>query len=260
MTELTIVDTTHRDAHSVAALIATAFDTLDVAGWLVRDPTERTRVLYAHVRIFVEHAFDYGTVQRTNDGTAVAVWLRRDRPLPDIADYPRRRWLACGRYNLRFLSLDAAFDYHHPDQPHHHLAFLAVDPQQQGTRPRHRTPGPLPRPPRPGRHARLPGSIQPPQPRLVPPPRLPRPRQPHRATRRRATSLAHVEATAVGGQVVMHADSDTPRPALAHPRQGRLANRLRLMLARYQIWIAMLGGAVFAAACIAYLFSAVGVR
>lgn len=132
MTTVTIVDATRRDAHPVAALIGTAFHSLDVAAWLVRDPIERSRVLYAHFRILVEHAFDYGAVHRVDDGEAVAVWLRRDRPLPDIPDYRRRRWLACGRYTSRVKTLDAAFDRHHPDQPHHHLAFLAVHPDRQG--------------------------------------------------------------------------------------------------------------------------------
>jgi GNAT superfamily N-acetyltransferase len=132
MTGPTIVEATRRDAHPAAALIGTAFHDLDVAAWLVRDPIERARVLYANMRIFVEHAFDYGAVHFTEDRSAVAVWFRRDRPLPEIGDYERRLWLACGRYTNRFQALDAAFAQHHPDAAHHHLAFLAVHPDHQG--------------------------------------------------------------------------------------------------------------------------------
>jgi hypothetical protein len=67
-----------------------SFHDLDVAAWLVRDPIERARVLYANMRIFVEHAFDYGAVHFTEDRSGVAVWFRRDRPLPEIGDYERR--------------------------------------------------------------------------------------------------------------------------------------------------------------------------
>lgn len=132
MTTPTVVDATHRDTHSAAALIGTAFHDLAVATWLVRDSIERARVLYAHMRIIVEHAVDYGAVQFNEDRSAVAVWFRRDRPLPEIGDYERRLWLACGRYASRFQSLDDAFAEHHPAEEHHHLALLAVHPDRQG--------------------------------------------------------------------------------------------------------------------------------
>jgi GNAT superfamily N-acetyltransferase len=105
---------------------------ISIAGLLCRDPIERARVLYDNMRIFVEHAFDYGAVHFTEDRAAVAVWFRRDRPLPEIGDYERRLWLACGRYTNRFQALDTAFAQHHPDEAHHHLAFLAVHPDHQG--------------------------------------------------------------------------------------------------------------------------------
>jgi GNAT superfamily N-acetyltransferase len=127
-----IVDATRRDAHTAADLIATAFHALDVARWLVAHPEDRERVIYANMRIFVEHALDHGEMFLTADRSAVAVWFRRDKPLPEIADYDRRLWLACGPYTDRFRALDTAFDAHHPTDPHHHLAFMAVHPNRQG--------------------------------------------------------------------------------------------------------------------------------
>jgi ribosomal protein S18 acetylase RimI-like enzyme len=120
------------DAHRAAVLIATAFHGLDVAAWLVPDPQERERVLYANFRIFVDHAVDHGDLLITQDRSGAAVWFPRDTPLPEIPDYERRRWLACGPYTKRFQALDAAFEARHPIGMHHHLAFLAVQPDHQG--------------------------------------------------------------------------------------------------------------------------------
>lgn len=127
-----IVRANHGNAHDVAALIATAFGPLDVAAWLVPDPAERERVLYANFRLYVDHALAHGDVLITDDRAAVAVWYPRDVPLPDIADYDRRLSLTCGPQVDRFRVLDAAFDKHHPTEAHHHLAFLAVHPQRHG--------------------------------------------------------------------------------------------------------------------------------
>jgi GNAT superfamily N-acetyltransferase len=128
---MSIVRAGHRDAHQVAAVIATAFQTLDVAAWLIPAPDERQRVLYGQFRILVEHALDHGTILLAGDRRAAAVWFARDTPLPEIDDYDRRLELACGQYTDRFHLLDAAFAKHHPAEAHHHLALLAVDPDQQ---------------------------------------------------------------------------------------------------------------------------------
>lgn len=56
------------------------------------------------------------------------------------------------------------------------------------------------------------------------------------------------------------AGHNASRPGLALQRRGRLVNRLRLLLARHQIGVALAGGAVFAVACAAYLILAVGAR
>ncbi len=126
-----IVRARHRDAHQVTAVIATAFRDLDVTAWLIPPPEDRQRVLYAHFRTLVDHALDQGDILTTADRCAAAVWLPRDRPLPDIADYDHRLWLACGQHTSRFRDLDAAFDKHHPAESHHHLALLAVQADQR---------------------------------------------------------------------------------------------------------------------------------
>jgi ribosomal protein S18 acetylase RimI-like enzyme len=126
-------DATPDEAVRVADRIAGAFTDLAAARWLVPDRAERRDVLRRNFRIIVEHAFEHGQVNVLGDGSAVAVWLFADRHLPPPPDYDQRRADACGPYTDRFATLDKLFDEHHPGDPHHHLAFLAVDPALQRT-------------------------------------------------------------------------------------------------------------------------------
>lgn len=121
------------DVEAVCALVAEAFWPLEASAWLVPEPSARAGVLAANFRIVVEHALEYGTVDLLADGTAVAVWVRRERPIPPPRDYDQRLAVACGQHVDRFRILDDLFEAHHPPQPHHHLALLAVRPEYQGT-------------------------------------------------------------------------------------------------------------------------------
>jgi GNAT superfamily N-acetyltransferase len=123
----------HGDAPIVASIVAEAFHTLDGAAWLVPDPAERTGILAAQFQLVAEHAIDHGTVHLLDDETATAVWLHRTTggPPPPIPDYRDRLAAICGPHLIRFLTLDRLFDLHHPTEPHHHLAFLAVRPGWQ---------------------------------------------------------------------------------------------------------------------------------
>jgi GNAT superfamily N-acetyltransferase len=120
------------DAQAVAALIAEAFQSLAVAAWLVPEPAERAQVLYANFQIHVEHAAAHGEIWTVPDRAAATVWFPSDSvPPPVIPAYERRLAAACGRHVDRFRVLDEYFDRHHPHEPHHHLAFLAVAPHRQ---------------------------------------------------------------------------------------------------------------------------------
>lgn len=121
------------DADWISNLIGEAFHPLDVAHWLVPDPQRRAQILPANFRIHIQHALMVGQVHATADRVAVAVWLPRDddRPLPEPLNYQQRLAAACGEATERFRQLDELFDRHHPAEPHHHLAFLAVKPGRQ---------------------------------------------------------------------------------------------------------------------------------
>lgn len=121
-------------AELVSAVVAEAFSTLDVARWLVPDEAERRRRLAANFAIFVAHAFAHGHVDLTGDLGGAAVWFHVDggAELPPPPDYDARLAAACGPFTERFRILDAKFERSHPHGvAHHHLAFLAVRPDQQ---------------------------------------------------------------------------------------------------------------------------------
>ncbi|MEU8106107.1 GNAT family N-acetyltransferase [Nonomuraea muscovyensis] len=120
------------DAALVAELIATAFAPLDAVGYLVPDPAHRHEIMTADFRIMVDHAAEHGEIHVIDDGPAAAVWFPRTTPLPEPPAYDRRLAEATGPWADRFRALDALFDKHHPAEPHHHLAFLAVHPDRQG--------------------------------------------------------------------------------------------------------------------------------
>ncbi|WP_329109096.1 GNAT family N-acetyltransferase [Micromonospora sp. NBC_01699] len=122
------------EARALTELIAEAFVPLAATTWLVPDPAIRHKILTDNFHIVVEHAFEWGLVETTEDRSAAAVWLPAVAdPLPPPADYDDRVAAACGEFTERFRLLDDLFEANHPHEPHHHLAFLAVRPDRQGT-------------------------------------------------------------------------------------------------------------------------------
>jgi GNAT superfamily N-acetyltransferase len=123
---------TPSDTTAVADLIGDAFQQLGVSVWLVPDPVQRARILPRNFEIFVDYAVTYGTVEIAGDFQGASVWLPLDgEPLPPPEDYDARIAAVCGEWTDRFLHLDQLFEDHHPHGPHHHLAFMAVRPDQQ---------------------------------------------------------------------------------------------------------------------------------
>jgi GNAT superfamily N-acetyltransferase len=129
--DLTIGRIGAAEADAVAELVADAFHPLPAAAWLVPDPARRARLMAGQFAILVEHATAHGAVYRTGDRYGAAVWFDRTAPAPEPLDYPARLAAACGAATPRFLALDELIEKHHPAEPHHHLALLAVSPAHQ---------------------------------------------------------------------------------------------------------------------------------
>lgn len=134
--ELVIRHVTPIDSAEITGLVAAAMWDGPVARWLNPDPAARWRDSPRYFEIFVEHAVHWGEVYATVDSddgrlSGVALWFPLTSNIPPPADYePRLKEVAGAAYD-RACELDAALTEHHPLEPHHYLAFLAVHPRWQ---------------------------------------------------------------------------------------------------------------------------------
>jgi GNAT superfamily N-acetyltransferase len=131
MADVSIRRAGKEDAAQVAGLVATAFAPLAAVSWLLPEPGVRPRIMTADFLILVEHALEYGHIDVIDEGRAAAVWFDRTAEVPEPEDYDRRLVEACGQWADRFRVLDELFEENHPEEPHQHLALLAVDPARQ---------------------------------------------------------------------------------------------------------------------------------
>lgn len=134
--ELVIRDVAPVDTGEITDLVAAAMCDGPVARWLHPDQAVRRRSSPAYFAVFVEHAVRYGEVYATADPdtgrlSGVALWFPLTSMIPPPPDYDRRMKECAGAAYDRICELDAALDAHHPLEPHHYLAFLAVHPDRQ---------------------------------------------------------------------------------------------------------------------------------
>ncbi|WIM97501.1 GNAT family N-acetyltransferase [Actinoplanes oblitus] len=134
--ELVIRHVSPFDTEEITDLVAAAMGDGPVARWLQPDPVLRRRTAPGYFEIFVDYALQYGEVYSTADAEdgrmcGVALWFPLTSLIPPPADYDRRIKEATETASDRVHVLDAAIEAHHPVEPHHYLAFLAVRPDRQ---------------------------------------------------------------------------------------------------------------------------------
>jgi GNAT superfamily N-acetyltransferase len=134
--DLVIRDVAPVDTTEITGLLAAAMGDGPVARWLTPEATVRREYAPAYFHIFAEHAVRYGEVYASVDEdsgelSGVALWFPLTSLIPGPADYDRRLKEVSGSAFDRARELDAALEAHHPMQPHHYLAFLAVRPDRQ---------------------------------------------------------------------------------------------------------------------------------
>lgn len=135
--DLVVRNVTPFDNAEITNLVAEAMWDGPVARWLHPDDVVRLRDTPRYFEIFVEYAVQCGEVYATADAetgrlTGVGLWFPLTSPIPAPADYERRLKEVAGEAYDRACQLDAAIEAHHPMEPHHYLAFLAVHPADQG--------------------------------------------------------------------------------------------------------------------------------
>jgi GNAT superfamily N-acetyltransferase len=134
--ELVIRNIAPVDTAEITGVLADAMGDGLVARWLAPDAAVRREYAPAYFTIFAEHAVRYGEVYASLDAATgkligVALWFPLTSLIPPPADYDRRLKDASGLAFDRARELDAALEAHHPMEPHHYLAFLAVHPDHQ---------------------------------------------------------------------------------------------------------------------------------
>ncbi|MDG9674684.1 GNAT family N-acetyltransferase [Micromonospora sp. DH14] len=131
-TGVTVRQATRGDAEGLISVLAEAFFDGPVADWLVPDPNDRRTVYQRYFELALNHGLDNGHVDTTADLSAVAIWYPRTDPEPQNAlEYSAAMEAATGVYAPKFTLLDTMFEAFHPSEPHHYLAYVAVNPEQQ---------------------------------------------------------------------------------------------------------------------------------
>ncbi|MEV4824547.1 GNAT family N-acetyltransferase [Micromonospora sp. NPDC049274] len=131
-TSVTVRQATRGDAEPLVAVLTEAFFDGPVADWLVPDHRDRQIVYRRYFELVFNHGLDNGHVDTTADLSAVAIWYPRAEPRRgDSREYQVALEAATGTYAPKFALLDAVFEAFHPSEPHHYLAYVAVQPEQQ---------------------------------------------------------------------------------------------------------------------------------
>jgi ribosomal protein S18 acetylase RimI-like enzyme len=123
------------DFPRLSALMGSAFQRDPVSQWLFPNDTDRAVRHPAFFAVFLEQALLHGSVLRTVDFRAVALWLKVDapEPVPDSGRMPDALIEACGPNYDRFETLGRLMGEHHPKPvPHAYLTFIAVAPEVWG--------------------------------------------------------------------------------------------------------------------------------
>jgi len=125
------------DAADVAVLgqvIADAFHDLPPSPWLIADPRARRAIFPDYFQLYVEQALAAGLVHTTPGRAGVAMWIPvGEEPEGPPDGYAERLAAITDPWTERFVAFDEALERAHPaGTPHHHLAILAVRPDQQG--------------------------------------------------------------------------------------------------------------------------------
>jgi GNAT superfamily N-acetyltransferase len=129
-----VVRAGHRDIEVLGQLIADALHDDAVSKWLLPSPGIRRRIFPAYFALLVQRAITGGLAYTTLGRDAVALWLPGGQhPAPPPGGYPDQLAEITGPWTGQFRVFDTILDQHHPaGRAHHHLAILAVRPDQQG--------------------------------------------------------------------------------------------------------------------------------
>jgi GNAT superfamily N-acetyltransferase len=131
--EVAVVRAGHGDIEVLSQLIADALHDDAVSRWLLPSPGTRRRIFPGYFALLVQRAVTGGLAFTTPGRDAAALWLPAGQhPAPPPGEYPDQLAAITGPWTSQFRLFDTILDQHHPaGRAHHHLAILAVRPDQQ---------------------------------------------------------------------------------------------------------------------------------
>jgi ribosomal protein S18 acetylase RimI-like enzyme len=128
--EIRIVD--QAEAPRAVSVQMMAFSSDPIMRWLWPEPHEYVRHFPAFVRGFGGRAFEHGAAHVTDDFLGGSLWLPPGIGTDDDALEKLVKETVAEPAQSEAFSILEQIGAAHPEEPHWHLAFLGVDPTQQG--------------------------------------------------------------------------------------------------------------------------------
>lgn len=129
-----VIEATEADLPEVVETLASAFFAVPIFRWFFPDDAERARILPPFFDVMIGSYAGWGTIHRSADGLAAAVWVAPGRQMPreQAATLGERLPAVVGKYAARMWEFRPLLEGAHPRFPHWFLHYLAVRPAAQG--------------------------------------------------------------------------------------------------------------------------------
>lgn len=118
-----------------ATMLARAFYDDPIIRWVIPEDTDRVDVYGTCLDLLIAATEARGHIVADEDGAVLQLWHTvADETTPGLltAQDAERMQVACGEHAQRAEQLVEAMDRLHPAEPHHYLAVIGTDPDQQG--------------------------------------------------------------------------------------------------------------------------------
>ncbi|GGO11195.1 N-acetyltransferase [Microbispora rosea subsp. aerata] len=116
------------DAEVVGGLIADTFHTDEISRWLIHRAEDRLPIQRQFFTMWARHALEHGDVygiRESGELAGVAVWFTA--PFPEIPGEQEAIASFAGENAERYRVFGELMGKLHPQEPHHYLAFIALE-------------------------------------------------------------------------------------------------------------------------------------
>ncbi|MBX6385459.1 MAG: GNAT family N-acetyltransferase [Microbispora sp.] len=125
---MTVEVTRLTDADAAGGLIADTFHTDEITSWLIPREEDRLPIQRQFFTMWARHALEHGVIYGIHESgelAGVAVWFTA--PFPEIPGAQEAIASFAGDNAERYGILGELTDKLHPREPHHYLAFIALE-------------------------------------------------------------------------------------------------------------------------------------